>query len=101
MFDINKYIQENRSPRPNRVVKEIVCRDGFRMSVQAGPHMYSTPRDWVDHYDEVEVGYPTQVEVRLMPFIDGRYEFSPTDTVYAYVPVDIINQIVEEHGGLS
>jgi hypothetical protein len=100
MFDINKYIQENRSFGPTRQVKEIVCSDGFRMSVQAGPTLYSSPRDWADHYEEVEVGFPSQVEVRLMPFIDER-NADPTNTVYGWVPVETINQIVEDHGGLA
>jgi hypothetical protein len=101
MFDINKYIQENRSfDCPTRQVKHIVCKDGFKMSVQAGPTLYSSPRDWVDDYSEVEVGFPSQVEVRLMPFIDDP-DVDPTDTVYCYVPVDTINRIVEEHGGLA
>jgi hypothetical protein len=101
MFDINKYIQENRSfDCPTRLVKEVVCQDGFRMSVQAGPSLYSSPRDWADEYTEVEVGFPSQMEVWLMPFIDEP-DADPTDTVYGYVPVETINQIVEDHGGLA
>ena len=40
----------------------VICKDGFKMSVQAGQSLYSTPKDVVDNYEEMEVGYPSEEE---------------------------------------
>ena len=102
-------------PRPS-----VVCMDGFEMSVQAGKHHYSTPREWESHitdyevpsnaegafadvgdigYSAVEVGFPSEQEPLLMPYVeveDGRW-----DTVYPYTPVDVVYDVIIKHGGLK
>jgi len=40
----------------------VVCKDGFKMSVQAGQSLYSEPRDVADSYEEAEVGFPSTEE---------------------------------------
>ncbi len=77
------------------------CADGFSMSVQGHRGAYSSPRDdFADHYSAVEVGFPSQRVEALMPYIDGGEDTDPTETVYGYVPIEVIEQIVAEHGGL-
>ncbi len=74
----------------------MVCADGFKMSVQGHYGTYSHPRDdFADRYSAVEVGFPSEREELLMPYIDGGPDTDPTDTVYGYVPVEVIEQIVE------
>ena len=82
--------------------KKIVCKDGFEMSVQASEYTYCTPRiDNALHYEAAEVGYPSQREDLLMPYIDGDPEHSePTNTVYGYVPSQIIVDVCAKHGGI-
>ena len=47
--------------------RQVVCADGFKMSVQAFAGGYCTPRvDGADKYEEVEVGYPSEPEELLM-----------------------------------
>ena len=77
----------------------VVCRDGFSMSVQANEGAYCTPReDDAGWYTEVEVGYPTEREELLMPYVED--ENRPTDTVYAWTPTYVIAKVLEKHGGI-
>ena len=45
----------------------VICKDGFKMSVQVGQSLYSTPKDVVDNYQEMEVGYPSEEEYLAPP----------------------------------
>ena len=78
-------------PRPH-----IFCKDGFKMSVQAGDSLYCTPRTNLES-GEYEVGFPNQREELLMPYAEDPE--TPTETVYGYVPVTLVEQIIEKHGG--
>lgn len=78
------------------------CADGFHMSVIAGGGAYTIPRDCEGPYDAVEVGFPS---ARPEPWaVWERYCESPeapTDTVYGFVPVAMVRDLVELHGGES
>jgi hypothetical protein len=73
--------------------------DGFSMSVQGHFGAYSQPRDdFAEKYFTVEVGFPSNAEELLMSFADDSD--NPTETVYGYVPISIIEEIIAKHGGL-
>jgi hypothetical protein len=104
MFDFNEYqrtipfVPMGSSGMLWRMIPKIICADGFRMSVQATHTHYCSPReDECSYYSEVEVGFPSAKEETLMPYCENPN--TPTDTVYGYVPVEIINAIVDAHGG--
>ena len=78
--------------------ERVVCEDGFSMSVQAREFCYCTPRNDTGPYHSVEVGYPSEKEALLMPWAETPSE--PTDTVYGWVPVGVIRQVIEAHGGM-
>ena len=79
--------------------EKVVCVDGFRMSVQAHDGAYCEPRiDNAERYTEVEVGFPSEREELLMPYIED--ESKPTGTVYAYVPASIVTLVIVKHGGM-
>jgi hypothetical protein len=79
----------------------IVCNDGFSVSVQGGTIFhYCTPREHVNIYDEVELGFPSEAQEELMQYIDGDFS-PPTDNVYAYVPIDLVESIIKKHGGIN
>lgn len=69
------------------------------MSVQAGAGLYCEPRANLEsgEYTACEVGYPSQKEELLMPYIEDPTK--PTEAVYPYVPVEVIEQVIEKHGG--
>ena len=77
----------------------IFCEDGFEMSVQAGSGLYSAPRGNLEsgEYTACDVGFPNRKEELLMPYAEDPEP--PTESVYAYVPVEVIEQIIEKHGG--
>jgi translation initiation factor 2B subunit (eIF-2B alpha/beta/delta family) len=77
----------------------VVCKDGFKMSVQAGQSLYSEPRDVADSYEEAEVGFPSTEETLLTSYAEDNENLC--DTVYGYVPCSIIDQVIEKHGGID
>lgn len=83
-----------RNPSP-----PIVCKDGFTFSVQAGASNYSTPRnDEADAYTHFEVGYPSILEESLAPYAETP---DTTETVFGWVPLQVIVYLIEKHGGVK
>lgn len=80
---------------------KIICNDGFEMSVQAGRFLYCKPRmDLPDgKYDSVEIGFPSEEEQLIIDFADDCSNL--TDTIYPYVPVEIVDKVIEKHGGIK
>ena len=71
------------------------------MSVQASRSHYCLPRrDNAEYYEEVEVGYPNQEDELLTPYAELYEDFGPTDTIYPYVPVDVVAKVILKHGGI-
>lgn len=91
----------------------VVCADGFTMSVQASSFHYCHPRvDDAAFYTHYEVGFPSEREALLLPFMERQYEYpdeggegvdvtDPTNTVYAGVPVEVVAAVIQKHGGLK
>ena len=78
--------------------KKVRCADGFMMSVQAGAFNYSTPRSNEGPYSQVEVGFPSAREELLMEWAESPDD--PTGTVYGYVPVSVVTNVIAKHGGV-
>jgi|TARA_R110000824_G_scaffold6070_4_gene27924 hypothetical protein len=95
MSNVNEFFNTAGSDR-NR---QVVCGDGFKMSVQAHHGSYCTPRiSGADKYTEVEVGFPSALEEMLMEYAEEPDK--PTQTVYAYVPVQVVTNVIAKHGGI-
>ena len=89
-------IARNYHVRPS-----IICNDGFKFSVQASEGHYSAPRRLLEEdetYYEAEIGYPSEVEPLIIEFAE---EPEYTNTVYPYVPTNIIEEVLEKHGGID
>jgi hypothetical protein len=77
----------------------VVCADGFTMSVQAHAGAYCLPKmTGAPVYREVEVGFPSIEEPMLMEWVEEAQR--PTDTVYGYVPVQVVTNVIAKHGGI-
>ena len=76
----------------------IICNDGLSLSVQAGVNYYCSPQEEIDtfEYDAVEVFKTEELkdDIRMNMFELDKY-------VYAYVPVELIDLIIEEHKGIN
>ncbi len=81
-------------------VPQIVCADGFKMSVQASAYHYCYPRNSKGPWSAVEIGFPSERVEAFMPYIDGG-EDDPTGTVYGYVPIDLVADAISDHGGFG
>lgn len=88
------------------VIPKIVCKDGFSVSLQASRTHYCSPRTDQGPWFEVELGFPTAGDNRLIEYIDAYTDDpdqlpDPTDNVYGYVPLDIVLEVFESHGGID
>ncbi|MCD8109994.1 MAG: hypothetical protein LUE14_07835 [Clostridiales bacterium] len=79
----------------------ITCRDGFSFSVQASSAHYCSPRidNTGGNYSSCEVGVLSREEDLLMDFAENPVK--STKTVYCYVPVSVIDSVIEKHGGFA
>ena len=103
-MNINQFIQEYRECKviaPNVTschTPHVWCHDGFTMSVQAGPSLYSNPKDVADSYESVEVDFPSEYE----PLLSSHgYEDQPNCGVFAFVPCSLVDEIIKKHGGID
>jgi hypothetical protein len=109
-FDLNAYLLDSANlkgefntpymqARGFRQVAPITCADGLSLSVQASQTHYCAPRDSIGPWTEVEIGYPSQRVEELLAYAENSDD--PTETVYAYVPVEVVEAVIEKHGGLK
>jgi hypothetical protein len=77
----------------------MVCNDGFSMSVQGSTTHYCSPRESQDWYDSMEVGFPSEEEPLINQYAEDSNDY--TGTVYGYVPVEIIQEVITKHGGID
>ena len=119
MIKINEFIKNNlkvtnhsRDSLMNHMLTstrlpQIVCSDGFKMSVQVGFSLYSTPKKVAKRYSAVEIGFPSEYEPLIEEYAetfykeDGEDVTDYTDTVYPYVPVRIVDKVLKKHGGIN
>ena len=80
----------------------MICRDGFKMSVQASRTHACDPRDDKGPYRTVEVGYPNGVEPLLMSYQDAAsiVDVCAAPPIYVRVPVRVIHEVIGVHGGM-
>ena len=82
-----------------RPCSKIVCYDGFEVSVQASASHYCGPRDNFGPYIEVELGFPLEPVEAWMDYAENPDR--PTGTVYGYVPIELVEAVLEAHGGVD
>ena len=93
--------------------ERVVCADGFSVSVQASGFNYCSPRTDEGPWDSVECGFPTAKDPILEKYAedpgagttrvgpDGEdVETGQVQTVYGWVPSEVVMQIIESHGGM-
>lgn len=87
--DGKEYQQRNR----------IFCKDGFNISVQGSAGHYCQPRYDVKEYSSVELGFPSEEEILINEYAENV--LNPTETVYGWTPIDVIEKVIEKHGGID
>ena len=93
----NEYLHETYrlesipTPRPFAV-----CKDGFMISIQASIYHYCIPKITGDiEYEKVELGYPNVEDDLINEYAESC---NYTNTVYGYVPVEVVDQLLKKHG---
>ncbi len=82
-----------------------MCADGFSVSVQAHEYNYCTPRNSTGPWSSVECGFPNAKDPILETYAEDPgaeicEDTGHVQTVYAYVPSEVVMQIIESHGGI-
>ena len=85
--------------------ERVVCADGFTVSVQASNFNYCSPRDDNGPWSSVECGFPSSKDPVLEKWAeDPRAEVCEesglVQTVYGWVPSQVILRVIESHGGM-
>lgn len=93
----------NTKPQYDR----IYFNNGGDISIQSSSFDYCEPRDDQGPYTEMELGYPgrgTMITNSLLEYAEGRHsgeDFDQYKTVYPYVPVSVIKELIGANGGIK
>ena len=82
----------------NYLFEELELNDGLSLSVQASDSHMCSPRETIEdnsEYEEVEV-YSHGVYVNELIHFASEAMFT-----YGYVPVELMEELVEKHGGIK
>ncbi len=109
--EINKSIEEWEyrllkgweKPKFKEFNPKIHCNDGTIISVQASSMHWSIPKDDVGPYTHVECGFPTAVPHKeMLKYLDDKENNRfPLESVYPYVPIEIVQEFFDLHGGIK
>ena len=82
----------------------VICNDDFEFSCQASSSHYSEPRGLADEYTQVEIGFPS-LNDRLIEKYREDYGWEDdcglTNPVYPYVPVKVVDELIQFHCGIN
>lgn len=99
-MNVTDFLKSTFDPSNRYLVRpRIYCKDGFSISVQGGTEFhYCSPRRHCNQYIEVELGFPSAADPLLENYAEDPSD--PTGTVYGYVPIEVVESLVEKHGGI-
>lgn len=103
MKTFNDWMNEGRKWEGFRFFnRRVVCADGYSISIQANNGAYCHPRKDIEdvaRYDSFELGFPSEIDKSILEYAED--EDNPLDTVYSYVPRDVVERLIEDHGGIK
>lgn len=96
---VQEYLNKTRKFMPFRIRPRIHCADGFEISVQASAAHYCIPgEDNAEFYKKVELGSPNLKDDLIIEYAEIPDE--PTKTVYGFVPIELVEKLIQKHGGI-
>ena len=98
---VKAFLEDTYNPNDRYFIRPFVaCKDGFTVSIQGGDDFhYCTPRKRVNEYEAVELGFPSESDPLIMEYAENPA--IPTETVYGWVPLDVVEKLIAKHGGIS
>lgn len=80
----------------------VVCKDGAKVSIQAGPMYKSFPND-NGPYSRVEAGFPSGlIPKSWYKYVNGHWFTGvrkPRSIIYDFLPVQMVDEYIQMHGG--
>lgn len=98
-FRVNDFLRLARQSAayPQRLAPYTVCADGYMLSIQASHFHYCSPRRDEGPWEAVEIAAVDPGE-DFAEYFDSDYR---DGAVYGYVPVELIERLVADHGGFA
>ena len=101
---LDEFLSANRKKFAGfyRTINRLICNDGFSVSIQCGHMLYSTPRTELDdtrEYSAFELGFPSHADELISKYAEDKE--NPTDTVYPHVSREVVEQLINNHGGIK
>lgn len=97
-IEINAYYDGACGIQANR--PRLCCNDGYSISVQDSAFHYCSPRlNGLQDYKSVELGYQSAEDELINEYAEDALDY--TDTVYGYVPIEVVEKLIEKHGGIK
>jgi len=99
-MNLNDFLNNNKHKEPSWLTKRCEMNDGFHISIQANEFAYCEPRGNVsaDMYYSFDLGYPSEIDELINVFAEVQ---DTTETVYPYVEREIVQKLIDKHGGIK
>lgn len=88
------FLQQTNTNDGYELRPEIVCWDGFKLSVQASSHHYCSPR--IDGFG----GHYKTVELRCRESDVDLDALKDDDGICSCVPISTVDAVIKRHGGI-
>ena len=111
IYDVNEFFEATwKASTGNDIVEKLdehayfvrlraIMADGYNVSIQAAYGDYCEPRlTKTSGYTQVELGYPSDEDELINSYAEDPDDY--TATVYGYVPVEVVNELIKKHGGI-
>lgn len=99
MDKVNEYLRRTWNGDRLCIRPVTECADGFTISVQASEYHYCSPRiTGANQYEKVELGFPNMEEPLIADYAEDSDDL--IHTVYRYVPIEVVNKLIEKHSGI-
>lgn len=87
-------------------IERIVCKDGYSFSCQVNEYTYCNPRkSGAFPYSSVELVFPSDSDSLIDAYAENpnpsRDEDGFIKTVYGYVPIKTVTNLIKKHGGFE
>jgi hypothetical protein len=89
------------SPKDRGDRRRFVCGNGLSFSLRAGKYLFSKPQSETGPWESVEVAYTSRPVPELFPYEQRPPQRNSRESVYQYVPVEVVDDIIEKNGGIS
>jgi hypothetical protein len=101
--DVKQFIIDNYEMfnNINGIIPRIYCVDGLNFSAQVGKYSYCEPREDITYNNlkAVEIGFPSEFDI--FNNVCDTYSHDPDNDVLGYYPIENLQEIVDQCGGID